>query len=338
MDVAVIHDALRLTVDRRSARMPLGALLTEQLWLPAGFVRQLFSAGRVRTGAGRATFDQVVPGGGRVWLQGGVREQEIRFDAAAARLPAAVLYEDGHALVVDKPPGVLVYPGTEADHDTLAHRVAEHYARTGQVCRVRHVHRLDRDTTGAVLYAKHEYAARTFDALLAAHRIDRRYLALVHGRLAPATGVIDRPIGRDRHMAGRFRVAPTGKPARTRYRVLGTSPGQDGVVSLLECSLESGRTHQIRVHLADTGCPVVGDRLYGASAAPADKAGGRPTEPAGHDAVGHALHAWLLALPQPYLGRPVRTVAPLPDAFAKRLARSGLTRVWEELLAAQGEA
>lgn len=328
MHVEVVQSGLRIQVDHRLVGQSVKTLLCEQLFLPEGFVRTLFHAGRVRVLSAPATADDALRTGQAVWLQGGVDEEE-RFIATAESLTTRldVLFEDDHALIVNKPAGVLVYPGTTADSDTLLQRVAAYYTVTGQVRRVRHVHRLDRETTGAVLYAKHEYAVRSFDGLLQAGQVRRRYIAVVAGQLPSVRGTIDLPIGRDRHVAGRYRVSSTGRPARTHYRVVGVAHVSQRPVSFLECTLETGRTHQIRVHLAALGCPVIGDELYGAPG------GGTAVSAAGLDvasiASGHALHAAELRFWHPYEGHSVCQRAPLSSDFFELLSRTGLTSAWE---------
>lgn len=335
MHTAVIQNALRLTIDQRLSGQTLEAILLQQLLLPDAFVRELFSTGRVQVGTQSAVAVQTVRASQQVWLRGGVHEPEPLVDArAVASTQLEVLYEDDHALVVNKPAGLLVYPGTEADTDTLAHRVAAHYLYTGQRCRVRHVHRLDRETTGATLYAKHEYAARTFDVLLRDHRIKRQYLAVVQGKLPRRTGTVELSIGRDRHVSGRYRVSSTGKAAKTRYQVVEQRSHDSLVFSLVECILETGRTHQIRVHLAALGCPVVGDAVYGQTAfgePAAVRAGAAPVR-----SRGQALHAWRLAFWNPYEERQVEVAAPPDQALLSLLTACDLSAAWKRVFATEG--
>lgn len=245
----------------------------------------------------------------RLALQGGVRDARGKtwyrlFPPEAPRFepawecPAEPLYEDDFCLVVLKPAGIPVHPAHAGQTDTLAHRVAAHYALTGQACGVRHIHRLDADTSGPVLYAKCEWAQLELDARMREKRIERIYVAVVRGRVRPPSGTIDAPIGRDRHRPGLRRVSPTGKPARTHYRTLETFRE----TTLLELRLETGRTHQIRVHLSHFGHPIVGDAVYGGDT---DAGIGRP-----------ALHGASLSFPHPAGGGIVAVEAPWPDDFA----------------------
>ncbi|MCL6515673.1 RluA family pseudouridine synthase [Alicyclobacillus sp.] len=317
MDVGIHKDALVAVVPAGMAGQPCRHLL-RALSLPDALVERLFRQGAVRLGQSPVHPDQPLVTGARVHLLGGVEEPEPLLEEGVpdAGWPAVdVLYEDDHQLVVNKPSGILVHPGGPADTDTMAHRVAWHLWCEGLARRARHVHRLDKDTTGALLYAKHSWAARALDRQLAEGLISRVYWAIVVGRLTPDDGVIDEPIGRDRHVAGRFRVSATGKPARTRYTTLDAARQAGGWVSLVECRLDTGRTHQIRVHLSHRGCPVVGDTLYGGGRG----AGSLPWN------EGHALHARTISFRHLYSGDPLQVEAPLPPAFRAALDAWGLT-------------
>lgn len=170
-----------------------------------------------------------------------------------------MLYEDDFCLVVHKPAGMAVHPDGSGSDTTLDHVVAAHYAASGGGVAVRHIRRLDKDTTGPVLYAKNEYAQLVLDEDMREKVISRRYAAIVEGVVPPALKVIDAPIGRDRHHAARRRVSPGGQSAVTL--ILGREVLQGG--TSLKVQLETGRTHQIRVHLSHMGHPLYGDELYG---------------------------------------------------------------------------
>lgn len=207
--------------------------------------------------------------------------------------PLEVLWEDDFCLVVNKPSGILVHPDSPDHHHSLANTVAYHYLLTEQRCEVRHIHRLDRDTSGALLYAKNEYAHVFLDEALRQKRIKRTYLAIVEGRLSKRQGTIREPIGRDRHHPQRRRVSKNGEVAITHYHVL----EQTAQTSIVELQLETGRTHQIRVHLSNLGHPILGDTLYGARES---------------QLKSHALHATNIQFPDPVSQVTVSIDAPLP--------------------------
>lgn len=176
-------------------------------------------------------------------------------------LELEVLYEDDFCAVVYKSPGMPVHASTPGQAGTLGNALAAYYESAGQACRLRHIHRLDEDTTGPVLYAKNEYAHLILDAAMREKNIRRIYTAITQGHLNPPDGLIDQPIGRDRHHPKRRRVSSGGDPARTYYATLERAE----YASLVELRLDTGRTHQIRVHMQHAGTPLVGDDLYGGS-------------------------------------------------------------------------
>ncbi|MCG8324870.1 MAG: 23S rRNA pseudouridine(1911/1915/1917) synthase RluD [Thiotrichales bacterium] len=224
-------------------------------------------------------------------------------------IPLDIMSEDDHLIVVNKPAGLVVHPGAGNPQHTLLNALLNHCPSLDKVARAGIVHRLDKDTTGLMVIAKTPVVHTRLVEAMQARLIQRNYLALVRGELI-AGGVVDAPIGR--HPARRVKMAvqPRGKPARTHYRITERLPG----FSLLECRLESGRTHQIRVHMAHLHHPIVGDPLYG----------GRSALPAGcPDSVRRAirgfrrqaLHATSLELTHPVSAETVNWQAPLPADF-----------------------
>lgn len=181
-------------------------------------------------------------------------------------IPLRIVYEDDDLLVVDKPPGLTVHPAPGHASHTLVNALLAHcpdLSGVGGEGRPGIVHRLDKDTSGLIIVAKNDASHAALARQLKDRRVEKTYLALVRGRVDPAEGVIDAPLGRHPVQRKKQAVIEGGRPARTRYRVLRAFDG----FSLLEVQPESGRTHQIRVHLASIGHPVAGDALYGRGAA-----------------------------------------------------------------------
>jgi 23S rRNA pseudouridine1911/1915/1917 synthase len=223
-------------------------------------------------------------------------------------VPIDVRYEDTDVIVISKPAGLVVHPGAGHAHGTLAHGLLDRYpelATVGDPNRPGIVHRLDRDTSGLMVVAR---SSRAYDALvdaLAARRIEREYLALVWGVPETPRGVVDAPIGRSSRRRTRMAVRSSGREARTGYVV--QEEFDEPCVALLRCTLETGRTHQVRVHLASIGHPIVGDAAYG---------GARP----GIALDRPFLHAARLAFEHPITGAAIELEAPLPDDLAAVLS------------------
>jgi len=228
-------------------------------------------------------------------------------EPAGAPAPApAILFEDAWLIVVDKPAGVLSQPAeSSAAGELTIEQLLLLYlaARDGRRPFLRLVHRLDRSTSGAVLFARNSQALPRLAAAWRSGQVDRRYSAVIAGDPDFDALEVDQPIGRDPDHRWRFRVDPGGRPARTSIRVVARHSSR---TALVECRLLTGRTHQVRVHLAAVGHPVVGDRLYGA---PAHLLAPRPL-----------LHAAGLELPHPKSGRRLRIASPLPADFDPFLA------------------
>lgn len=221
--------------------------------------------------------------------------------------PLDIVFEDADLLILNKAPGVAVHPGPGHHSDTLGNFIMEYYKNTGQTVRFRPVHRLDRGTSGLLCVAKHAHAQEVLKAQLHTPAFRRVYLSVCEGLPAPTRGVIDAPIGRADSSAIKREIRQDGAPARTRYEVLKSTGGR----SLVRLELETGRTHQIRVHMAALGHPLTGDFLYGTEDAALIS---RP-----------ALHASALSLLHPVSGRALAWSAPLPDDMAALIERPDIS-------------
>jgi 23S rRNA pseudouridine1911/1915/1917 synthase len=222
-------------------------------------------------------------------------------------IPLAIVHEDAAVLVIDKPAGLAMHPGAGRATGTLVHAVLAHcpdLPGIGGQARPGIVHRLDKDTSGLLVVAKTEAALRALQAQIQSRQVQREYLALVWGRVVREEGTIDAPIGRDPRHRTRMAVVPAGRRAVTTYRVAERLDG----ATLLALRLDTGRTHQIRVHCVAMGHPVVGDPTYG-----------RRPNPWGLRR--QALHAHRLAFIHPTRGTALSFSSPLPSDIAAALAR-----------------
>jgi 23S rRNA pseudouridine1911/1915/1917 synthase len=173
-----------------------------------------------------------------------------------------VLYEDDHVIVINKPPFMNTHPNDNLnDQNTLVNALAFYLQAKGENRNIRQIHRLDRETSGAILFAKDSLSGAILDKMLEKREIKRTYLAAVTGVFNQKKGRINAPIGKDRHHATRRRVSNNGQEAITNYQVLFEDKHKQ--ISIVKCWLETGRTHQIRVHLSHKGHPIIGDILYG---------------------------------------------------------------------------
>ena len=215
--------------------------------------------------------------------------------------PVDIRYEDEDLLVVDKPPGLAVHPCAGSWEDSLGARLVHYYGQIGLEADFHPVHRLDKGTSGLMVVAKHPAAQHVLTQALHSGDFLREYLAVCQGCPAPRWGVIDAPLGRTDTSYIRQEVRPDGKRARTHYEVVETTPR----FSLVRLQLETGRTHQIRVHMAYLGHPLAGDFLYGTEAP--------------HLIPRPALHSTRLELKQPFTGARLTFEAPLPEDMARLL-------------------
>ena len=233
--------------------------------------------------------------------------ETVEPDIEAENIPLDILYEDDDVVIVNKPKGMVVHPAAGHYSGTLVNALMYHcgdrLSGINGVMRPGIVHRIDRDTTGSVIVCKNDVSHRAIAEQLKEHSVNRKYRAICMGVLKVDDGVIDAPIGR--HPTNRKRMAvnvSNGKAAVTHYHVL----QRFEKYTYIECALETGRTHQIRVHMASIGHPLLGDEVYGSGKSP-------------FDLTGQTLHAMTLGFVHPSTGEYMEVAAPLPEYFEKLL-------------------
>ncbi|OHB28562.1 MAG: RNA pseudouridine synthase [Phenylobacterium sp. RIFCSPHIGHO2_01_FULL_69_31] len=284
-----------------------------------------FSRARLQAliAGGRVSRDGAAVTDGSAKAQAGDYRLEIPPPVAAEPqpedIPLRVLFEDAHLIVVDKPPGMAMHPAPGSETGTLVNALLHHCGASlsgiGGVARLGIVHRIDKETSGVVVAAKTDAAHQGLSALFAAHDIDRMYVALTRGAPSPIKGTIEGAIARSTADRKKMALVKTGgRHAITHYtvaRVFG--PSEKPLAARVACRLETGRTHQIRVHLASKGAPCLGDPVYGS---------GSPSQPV-KEAIAaaglkrQALHAAVLGFAHPITGETVRFESPLPADMAR---------------------
>ncbi len=287
----------------------VGRWLERELGLSTSLIRKLkrTPGGIVVQGLHRRTVDPLQPGEEIVLSLA----PDPAPNVAPEPVPLTIVYDDFDLIVLDKAPGVVVHPTHGVYSGTLANGLAWRWAERGEPAGIHPVHRLDRHTSGLIVFAKHALAHQRLDVQLLAHKLERAYLALVWGQPGDDAGEVDLPIA----LAGNHPVARTvregGQPASTAWEVVARfdRPAPEGA-ALLRLVLRTGRTHQIRVHMAAIGHPLIGDALYAAD---------RPAL-----ALRQALHAETLAFRHPRTDALMRFASPLPaDLAAVRDALAG---------------
>ena len=284
---------LALTVTPAQSGEKIDTLLRRELHLSGTVIRRVkwLENGILLDGA-RAITGQRVAAGQELSVL--ISDPDPKCDMIPTPGPLDIVYEDADILVLNKAPGLSVHPGPGHFDDTLCNHIAWYYRQTGLLADIHLVHRLDRGTSGLIVVAKHSHAQERLKLQLHTPAFRRIYLAVCDGVPQPSEGLVDAPIGPVPSSLIARQVDQAGQWARTRYQVLRTTNGR----SLVELELDSGRTHQIRVHMAHLGCPLTGDFLYGTE----DQS--LITRPALHSAqlflthpvTGESLH-WQLSLP-----------------------------------------
>jgi 23S rRNA pseudouridine1911/1915/1917 synthase len=283
------------------------------------------SRGRIQAliAEGRVTCDGVPVTDGSAKAQAGTYRLEIPPPTSAIPLPEAipltVLYEDAYLIVIDKPPGIAMHPAPGSETGTVVNALLHHCGASlsgiGGVARPGIVHRIDKETSGVVVAAKTDAAHQGLSSLFAIHNIERVYVAFTRGAPWPHKGTIEGSIARSSHDRKKMALVKSGgRHAITHYNVVSTfGPPDKPLAARLECRLETGRTHQIRVHLASRGTPCLGDPVYGSG-------GPSATVRAAMDEVGltrQALHAAVLGFVHPVTGETLRFESPLPADMAQ---------------------
>jgi 23S rRNA pseudouridine1911/1915/1917 synthase len=293
-----------LRLDQALARLfPQYSCSRLQAWLREG---------RILVDGHVADTRRKVYGGERLEMDIAPEPSGAMEEAVAEDIALSIVFEDEALLVLDKPAGLVVHPGNGNRNGTLMNALLHHTPALASVPRAGIVHRLDKDTSGLLAVAKTLAAQTSLVRQLQARTVRRRYLALVHGTLARG-GEVDAPIGRHPVQRTKMAVAGGGRAALTRYRVLENLDA----ATLVECRLETGRTHQIRVHMAHLGHPLVGDPVYGLRRAVGPLLAGFGRQ---------ALHAFNLGLLHPSNNEAMHWFSPLPEDFFSLLAALGSRR------------
>ena len=294
-----------LTAATEHAGVRLDAFLSADGALTRSQAARLIAEGRVRVNGKPAAKSARLSGGETVTVD----VPQLRETALPPQdIPLDVVYEDDDVIVVNKPTGLVVHPAPGHQDGTLVNALLHHCGDSlsgiGGEKRPGIVHRIDRDTSGLIIAAKNDAAHLALSAQLKDHSLSRTYECLVTGNMKQDSGTVDAPIGRSSADRKKMAVVPTGRRAVTHWEVVARYPG----VTHLRCRLETGRTHQIRVHMAYIGHPILGDTVYGAK---------KPVP----GLTGQCLHATGLRFVHPRTGEPVELHCPLPPEFTAMLQK-----------------
>lgn len=293
-----------LEITENQAGERIDRFLADSQDLTRSFLQKILKEGEVIVNGKSVKANYKLRKGDRIEFE---ISEAVEPDIVAEDIPLSILYEDADVLVVDKPKGMVVHPAVGHYSRTLVNAVMYHckgeLSGINGVLRPGIVHRIDRDTTGSIIICKNDMAHNEIARQLKEHSINRRYRAIVTGVLKDEEGTIEGAIGRDKKDRKKMAITADGKPAVTHYRVLQRFKHY----TYVECVLETGRTHQIRVHMASIGHPLLGDEVYGRRS---DK----------YKCEGQCLHAMTLGFHHPRTGEYIEVNAPLPPYFEHLLA------------------
>ncbi len=296
-----MEKAVQLKADSAGARLDI--FIVQKLpELSRSFIQKLIEDGHITLNGKPARSGLKLKAGDEVAI---IIPPPEPSELLAEDIPLDIIYEDADLLVVDKPAGMTTHPAPGNPLHTLVNALLSHLPalpESDNPARPGIVHRLDKDTSGLILIAKTRGALASLSAQFKSREVKKAYVALVKGKVTPQSGVIDAPIGRDRVHRQKMSISDLGRPARTAYTVLRYLDGY----TLVEARPETGRTHQLRVHFASVGHPIVGDATYGAKS----------------ELVGRQfLHAQRLSFKLPSTGKIVEFTAPLPPDLRSALDR-----------------
>jgi 23S rRNA pseudouridine1911/1915/1917 synthase len=323
-----VEDGVRsFRADSSAAGRRLDAYLAQAIPdISRARVQLLIDSEQVRVNAAPAKASLRLTGGERIEIEG--EPQPVPLHAIPENIPLAIAFEDEYLAVINKPAGMMVHAGAGATEDarnrgTLVNALLYHMASLSSAGegepRPGIVHRLDKQTSGAIVVAKDDITHRKLTEMFAERRVEKRYIALVHGNLAKTDITVNLPIARDLQRRTRMTTRrPDGRPAVSHIHVLERLATPYGPFTLVEVRIETGRTHQIRVHMQSLSHPVVGDTLYGAARQIRNPADPR-LEPI--ELNRNFLHAAHLAFPHPRTAQPVSVDLPLPEELHSLLAR-----------------
>lgn len=289
-----IDEWLEMTINDQWEGRTIFSILLEEIGASKALIGHFRETDGIKRNDALADVNHKVCAGDRLSLH--VFEKEP-FHVIPTKQHISVLYEDDHFIILNKPANMSTHPNEPNDKNTLANGLAYYYEKQGLQLKVNHIHRLDYDTSGAIIFAKHALAQSILHKDLENRTIKRTYVAAVQGEIKQTKGTIDLAIGRDRHHPTRRRVSPKGQKAVTHYKVERYDKKQN--MSIVSLQLDTGRTHQIRVHLSHIGHPIIGDALYG----------GRKT----NKMKRQALHARKISLLHPLTRKKIEIVAPFPS-------------------------